>query len=450
MRRIHLGIVLAVSAVLSFSWSDRAFAASSSELAGAKAAGLGGAFCGERRGDASSLLYNPASLAQSSGFNINASVVGYSYSKETNYNAYGGKNVSTSFIGANSFLGFTNPLKPDALTNFAFAFYVPENSDVDIELNLGKAPEFNLERAYLAVKRAQQTYSVITGMGWNLSEKISLGAASQGYYLTKSGQKFQQVSLRREGRASADSVPRSYLAHLLQLEKASYSAVAIGARVGILWELSETLSWGASLAQSFFVHTEGRGRKSGSGIATDTEGIPIPPDTIEGVSGRLGTLDSVVTFDEAGPFSRFPLILRTGVSWIPSDGTKLNSDVTIINRNIWRDVERKKSYRTVANVAVGLEQKLMDKSFVAGGLFTDFDDNPPVSQAPESEARSRIDRAGLTMTFGLSEPESETALTLIQTYGEGESVPVEVDGRRTARRTRFLGIATQFSLTKKI
>ncbi len=450
MRTIHrLGFVLALAAT-SLARSNHARAASSAELAGPKAPGLGGAFCGERRGDASSLLYNPASIARSSGFNINASVVGYSYSKETNYNAYGGKNVSTSFVGANSFLGFINPLKSDALTNLAVAFYVPENSDSDIELKLGKAPEFSIEKAYLAQKKVQQVYSGIAGMGWSLSEKISLGAALQGYYLTVSAQKFQQISLQRQASVVADGTMRDYLANLIQIEKANYNAVAMGARFGFLWEVSESLSWGTSLSKSFFVHTDGKGTRSGSGVATDTDGVPIPPGTLEGVLGQLGTFESAVTFDQADPFTRFPLVVRTGLSWTPAEGTKLNSDVTLISRNLVRDVESDKSYGTVANLAVGVEQVFSNGYFVAGGLFTDFDDNPPVSKNAESEARSRMDRAGLSLSFGLSDAESESSLTLIQTYGEGESVPVEVDGRRSGRRTTIFDLAAQFSLTKKI
>ena len=96
------------------------------------------------------------------------------------------------------------------------------------------------------------------------------------------------------------------------------------------------------------------------------------------MAGRIGTFESVVTFDQADPFPRFPLILRTGVSWIPNESTKLNSDLTIINRNVLRDVETSKSYRTIANIAVGLEQQFMNSCYLAGGLFTDLDDNPPV------------------------------------------------------------------------
>lgn len=42
-------------------------ATSALELVGASAPALGGAFCANKNGDASSLIYNPAALARSAG-----------------------------------------------------------------------------------------------------------------------------------------------------------------------------------------------------------------------------------------------------------------------------------------------------------------------------------------------------------------------------------------------
>jgi hypothetical protein len=426
-------------------------ATSAQELVGAKAPALGGAFCGNKIGDASSLVYNPAALAKSSGFNINASVTGYSFYKLNAEGAYGGKDLGFSSLGSNSFVGFVNPLKYESLTNLAIAFYVPQNLTVDMDLKLGKATEFKLEDIYQAQKTQLGTYSGIIGIGRALNNGISVGVAAQTYYLTNSRQNFVHSIFRSEFTDSATNSTKQVLLHEFNSTKAEASAVAAGARFGILWEASETLTFGAAISKSRIVQTKISGRSNDWSVATFEDGTVVPPNSLQNVSGTIVTSEFLLNNKNQKPFEPFPMLFRIGASWAPSAATKINSDIFVSNRNIWKEAGMTETYQTTANFAIGMEQIFAHNYMMAGGVFSDFDENPPFSLNQKNNDKSHIDHTGVSLSFGISAPDGESAFTLVHQYGRGKDIPVMSNSKDPkARNMTEQSTTAQFSLTKKI
>lgn len=425
-------------------------ATSSLEIVGSKAPALGGAFCANKAGDASSLVYNPASLARSSGFNINASVTGYTFLKTEAEAAYGGQDLNFSSLGSNSFIGFVNPLRYEALTNLAIAFYVPQNSSTEMDLKLGKAPEFSIEDAYQAQRTQQGTYSGIIGLGKALNGNISIGAAAQAYYLTYARQGFFHLLIRSELKEIATNVAKPVLFEEFNSTKYDASAIGAGARLGILWQASETLTFGASVSKSRIVQTKVSGRSIDWSVAKFEDGTTVPPNSLQNIRGRVETRETPLNNQNEKPFIPFPVILRFGVSWTPSSSTKINSDLSIANRNLWKESGMTDTYRTTANFAVGVEQIFSNNYMIAGGVFSNFDENPPFSLTQNNNDKSHLDSAGISFSFGLTYPDAESALTLIHQYGTGKDIPVRTPINPQAKNMSEQSTTAQFSLTKRL
>ena len=109
------------------------------------------------------------------------------------------------------------------------------------------------------------------------------------------------------------------------------------------------------------------------------------------------------------------------------------------------------TYQTTANFAIGMEQIFAHNYMMAGGVFSDFDENPPFSLNQKNNDKSHIDRAGVSLSLGISAPDGESAFTLVHQYGRGKDIPVMSNSKDPkARNMTEQSTTAQFSLTKKI
>lgn len=376
------------------------------QIVGDRAMGMAGAYTAVSD-DPAGLYYNPAGLVYADSSSISASVNTLQYQTITYDEVLAGEfdwqRTSTQLLP--NFFGVIQPLGPfkGGLAS-AIPNSVSENQDQQFE-DFG-----NVERYIVNLNNKDITYNFGPGLGYAISEQVSVGLTLNYHYRVFERNFNQYVRLKNDDFEWTNSY----------LETKEHG---IRPKIGLMWSPVDKIALGVTLDRTWVLSSLTRFQSAcfttaSSPCATDANGNPV-----NDVAPNIQTLDNRRTY---------PWQVRIGAAWFANPGFLVSADL-IYNSAVEESFLRDERVQTF-DIALGTEYYLTANYALRGGFYT-AQSNTREPVIGESGQEPHLDIYGVTSSLTRFSEKSSVTLGASYATGEGKSqlVAADVDNLQDTR-----------------
>lgn len=359
-------------------------------LVGDRASGLGGAYTAVSD-DAAGLYYNPAGTTYAEGGSLSASMTAFQVTRTDYEDVLGGRGWNrNSQTLVPDFFGVVQPL---GTVTIGFSYAVPDSTEEDQDQTFHDLPSVlsgvGISSYVINFNQSDNTYLVGPAIAGRLNDRLSIGLTLYGHYRKRQTILNQLVNL--------DNGQYEWTNSYFETEE-----FGVRPLLGVMWEASDTLALGFSLARTYVLSADTRSQVTFRGV--DFEADRVDRSTVHTDTRR-----------------RYPLTATVGVALFPTHSLLLTGDFTYYEAVNDPFGDRKSTW----NAALGFEYYLTPAWAVRTGLYSNRANT------------GRVDSGGMDQpphvnlyggTLSLSHLTRTSSVTLGGTYARGSGEDQVIGG----------------------